>query len=170
MATYCTDADVSEKLSNVTIPTDMQIESFRTAAYNRINAKLRRLYVVPIATTDVTDLGVLESIEANIAAGRLLMAVATLHEIESVSEYAKTLIAQGNSELNELLDEKVVLSEEAERATTTADDAIDPPRILGGASDDYATFDRPMSGIENDAIEGKVDSEKYNSLEDNLTL
>lgn len=168
--TYSNDGDVSEKLSNVTIPADMVIYNFRLASYNRINAKIRKLYSIPVNSSDGTDMAILKSIESCLAAGRLLIAIATLHQMDNVSEYGKTLIKQGEDELKELEDEDIVLSESSTRATDTADDVIDPPVISGGASDNYPTFDRPMSGIENDAIEGKVDSEEYNSLTDNKTI
>jgi hypothetical protein len=168
--TYSKDNDISDKLSSVTLPTTLVIENYRKDAYNRINAKLRRIYIVPISSSDTTDQGVLCSIESNLSAGNILLAVATLHEVENVHEYGKLLIAKAESELKELTDEIVVLSLKAERDADDSDDVIDPPILKGNASDDYATFDRPMSGIENDAIEGVIDSKKYNSLEDNKTI
>ena len=170
MATYSVDGDVSEKLANVKISSDIVIANFRTASYNRINARLRKLYTVPVVSTDAIDVAILKSIEAYLTAGRVLVAVSTLHEMENVSEYGKILIRQGEDELKDLTTEVVVLSSGAERNTDDSDDAIDPPRLLGNAPDSYATFDRPMSGTANDAVEGVVDSENYNSLEDNKTV
>lgn len=168
--TYAKDGDVSENLSNITMPADMVIDNFRVEAYNHINARLRKIYIVPVVSADATDVAVLKSIEAKRAAGRILIAVTTLHEVENVSEYGKVLITEAKNELKELEQEMVVLSSEAVRDTDDSDEAIDSPTITGNAADDYATFDRPMSGIENDAIDGKIDSEKYNSLEDNKTI
>ena len=167
---YCKDNDITEKFSNVTLPQTIVVANYRNAAYNRINARLRRIYIVPIVSTDAIDQAILQSIEANIAAGRVLLAVATLHEVENVHEYGKLLISQGEKELKELEEETVVLSSGAARDTDDSDEGIESARILGGAADDYPTFDRPMSGIENDALEGKVDSEKYNELEDTKTV
>lgn len=170
MATYSKDGDVSENLANVTMPSDLVIENFRTEAYNHINARLRNIYVVPVVSDDATDQAILQSIEAKRAAGRMLLAVATLHEVENVSEYGKLLVAEANKEIDELKKEEVVLSSSATRDTDDSDEAIDVPIIQGGAADDYSTFDRPMSGIENDAVEGKVDAEKYDELEDVKTV
>jgi hypothetical protein len=145
------------------------IANYRTRAYNRINARLRKVYVIPIVSTDATDIGFLQNIEANLAAGNILLAVATLNEAENLHEYGKSLIDKAEKELDELSEEEIVLSSLAIRDTDDSDEAVDPPAILGGASDEYATFERPMSGIENDALEGKVDSEKYSELEDTKT-
>lgn len=161
---------MTEKLSQVTIPADMVVDNFRSNAYNRINAKIRAIYTVPVASSDATDMAILKDIEANLAAGRLLLAVATLHEMENVSEYGKLLIEQGEKELKELAEEIVVLSSGAARDADDSDEAVDPPQILGQSPDEEATFARPMSGVENDMIEGKVDAEAYNELEDNRTI
>lgn len=168
--TYSKDGDVSEKLANIKISSDIVIDNFRKSAYNRINARLRKLYVVPVVSTDDIDIAILKSIEANITAGRILIAVATLHEVENVSEYGKLLIQQGESELKDLTEEIIVLSTSAERDADDSDEAVNPPLILGSSADEYSTFDRPMSGIENDAIEGKVDAEEYSELYDIKTL
>lgn len=168
--TYCKDADVSENLSNVTLPADLVVDNFRKEAYNHINARLRSIYVVPIDSTDEIDQAILQSIEAKRAAGRILIAVATLHEMENISEYGKALMLEARIELDNLKKESVVLSLSAERDTDDSDEIIDGPRITGQAPDKEQTFGRPFSGIENDNVEGKVDSEKYNSLEDNKVL
>jgi len=168
--TYSRDGDVSENLSNVTMPVDMVIDNFRVEAYNHINAGLRSLYTVPVTSTDAIDVSILRSVEAKRTAGRILMAVATIHEVENVSEYAKELLSEAKIELDALRNEEITLSSEAERDTDDSDEVIDPPRILGQAPDAEQTFGRPMSGIENDAIEGVVDSKPYNSQEDNKSV
>jgi len=168
--TYCIDADVNENLSNITIPSGLVVDNFRVEAYNHINSKIRKLYVIPVESDDDTDNAILKSIESKRSAGRLLMAVATIHEVEDISEYAKTLLIEAKNEIKEIIDEIIVFSSSAERDTDDSDEAIDPPEILGQTPDKYGTFDRPMSGVENDAIEGSVDAEKYNSLEDNKAI
>jgi hypothetical protein len=170
VTTYSLDGNVSEKFANITIPPDIIVYNFRLDAYNRINAKLRKIYVVPIVSTDATDIGILKSIESNLASGNILLAVATLHEVENVHEYGKLLIAKAEKELDELVNEEMVLSSGVTRDADDSDEVIDPPILQGGAADDYSTFDRPMSGIANDAIEGKVDAEAYNELEDTKTI
>ena len=170
VTTYSTDNDVSRKLAQVTISSNIIISDFRIEAYNLINAKIRNLYIVPVESTDDTDKGILKSIESSLTAGNILLAVATLHEVDNVHEYGKILINRANQSIRDLVSQKIVLSKNAARDTDDSDEIIDPPIIEGEAPDSYATFDRPMSGIENDAIEGKVDSKKYNSLEDTKTI
>jgi hypothetical protein len=168
--TYCIDSDVNIKLSNIKVASGIVTETFRVGAFNRINAKLRKLYIVPVVSTDDTDIGLLKGIESNIAAGRLLLSVSTINELENAHAYALELIKQGEGELKELVSEDLVLSAEAERDTDDSDEAVNPPFILGHAPDANSTFNRPMSGIENDAIDGIVDSGVYNSLYDNKTV
>lgn len=165
MTTYSTDLDVSEKYSHIKIPSGVLVSSYRESAYYEINSKLRKIYTVPIDSTDVIDLGILKSTESSLVAGRVLTAITLDGEMDTVHEYGIFLINEGKRLLKELIEGDIVL-EEATRATDDDKDLIGAPIIQGKAADDYGTFDRPMSGIENDAIEGKVNSEEYNSLED----
>ena len=163
--TYSIDNDVAEKYSHLTVPSGLSVPAYRSDAYNIVNVRLRKLYVIPIDSTNSTDLGFLKIIESELAAGKIIQAVATVHEAEGIHEYGDTLIKSAESLLEMLENEKIVLSG-ATRDTDDSSDMVNPPVIHGSAADDYATFDRPMSGIENDAIEGKVDAEEYNELED----
>lgn len=165
MPTYSIDNDVSEKYSHLTIPSGLSVPAYRSNAYNIINARLRTLYVVPIDSTDATDLGFLKIVESEMAAGKIIQAVATVHEAEGIHEYGDTLIKSAENLLKMMEGEKIILHG-ATRDTNDVSDVVNPPVLHGSAADDYATFDRPMSGVENDAIEGKVDAEKYNELED----
>ncbi|HFC76728.1 MAG TPA: hypothetical protein ENJ27_00670, partial [Candidatus Moranbacteria bacterium] len=167
--TYSTNNDVSLKISHIKIPSGLSIDDFRDEAYNEINAEIRGLYVVPVDSDDETDMGYLKVIEQNLAAGKLLLDVATANEIEQLHSYASFLIDKATKNLSKIIDQKIVLSG-AERNTISSDDVVNPAKLQGKAPDSHSTFGRPMSGIENDAIEGKVDSEKYNSLEDTKTL
>jgi len=168
--TYSIDGDVNENIASITVPSGLVIDNFRVEAFNNINSRIRKLYIVPIDSTDTTDQAILKSIESKRAAGRLLMSVATIHEVENISEYAKMLLLESNNEIKSITDEVVTFSTEVERDTDDSDEAINPPILQGKVPDSYSTFGRPMSGIENDAIKGVVDSEVYNSLEDNKTL
>jgi len=170
MATYSTDGDVTAKFSNITLPADLVVENYRKEAFHQINASIRKLYTVPVVSTDETDKGLLRSIEANLSAGQILLAIATVNEVENVHEYGKLLVDKAENALKYLSTEKTVLSSEAERDTDDSDEIINFPTITGQAPDTYGTFDRPMSGIQNDAIEGVVDSKAYSSLTDNSTI
>jgi hypothetical protein len=128
--------------------------------------KLRSLYAIPIDSTDSNDLAYLKSIESRLSAGNILIAVSTVDQLKEVHEYGKFLIDQAYKKLGSLIKEEIILTG-ATQDTDKSDNVVDPPVIQGSAADDYAAFDRPMSGIENDALEGVVDSEKYDSLEDN---
>jgi hypothetical protein len=168
-STYSKDNDVEKKYSHLTIPTKVAIADFQDDAYNYINGRLRKLYTVPIVSSDNTDKGILKLIEASLAAGNILMAVAAVHEADGVHKYGQSLVDLAEEKLTMLEDQEMVLTG-APRDADSSDDVANAPLMSGSSADDYATFDRPMSGIENDAIEGTVDSEKYNEVEDNVTL
>lgn len=164
-STYSTDNDVSEKYSHVTIPTEVNVSNFRDDAYSVMNISLRGLYIVPIDSSEVTDTGYLKLIESKMAAGHILIAVASVSEMENVHEYGLLLIKEAEGLLQKLIDQKIIL-EGAEKETDYSKNVIRPAKIQGSSPDTYGTFDRPMSGIANDEIEGSVDAENYNSLED----
>ena len=164
--TYSTDNDVASKYSHLKISNDLTVSDYRKEAYNDINIEISKLYVVPVVSTKDIDSDYLKSIESRLAAGNILIAVASVSEIENVHEYGKLLIEQATDKINKLLDQSIILTG-APKDTDDSDELIDAGKIQGSAPDEYGTFEREMSGIENDAIEGVVDSEKYNSLEDN---
>lgn len=164
MITYSNDSDVTSKYAHLTIPVNITVEEYREEAFRLINVRIRALYSLPMDTTDENDLAYLKSIESRMAAGNILIAVASVAERENVHEYGKLLIDQAEEKLQKLIDQEIVLK--AAKDTDASDDVIDPPKLQGSAADEYGTFDRVMSGIENDAIEGIVDSENYNAIED----
>jgi hypothetical protein len=168
--TYSIDSDIRSKFSHLTIPSGILVGNFREAAYNRVNAKLRKIYEVPITSIDITDQAVLKEIESNIAAGKIIMSVSTSDELTDIHQYGESLVKEGEFNIKELLKEDMVLSSLATRDADDSDETIDPPKILGSSADEHSTFDRPMSGIENDAIEGKVDAEEYSELNDTKTI
>jgi len=167
--TYSNDNDAERKYSHLTIPSKVAVSDFRNDAYNYINSKLRKLYKIPIDSTDVTDKGILKLIESGITAGNVLLAVAAVHEAEGVHKYGKSLVDAAEEKLTMLEEQEIVLTG-ATRDTLSAEDMADAPMMSGSSADDFSTFDRPMSGVENDNIEGSVDAEAYNEVEDNQTL
>jgi hypothetical protein len=164
-STYSKDSDVERKYSHLTIPTKVTISDFQSDAYNYINSRLRKLYKIPIDSTDSTDIGILKLIESGLAAGNVLMAVAAVHEADGVHKYGKSLVDSAEEKLEMLENQEIVLTG-ATRDTLGAEDLADAPLMSGSSADDYATFDRPISGIENDNIEGSIDAEAYNEVED----
>jgi hypothetical protein len=168
-STYSKDNDVERKYSHLTIPTKVTIADFQDDAYNYINSRLRKLYKIPIDSTDDTDKGILKLIEASLAAGNVLMAVAAVHEADGVHKYGKSLVDSAEDKLEMLENQEIVLTG-ATRDSDSSDDIANAPLMSGSSADDFSTFDRPMSGIENDAIEGEVDAEAYNEVEDTKTI
>lgn len=163
--TYSADKDVSSKYSHLKISSDVVVNDYREEAYNEINMKISNLYIIPIDSTNVNDIAYLKSIESRLAAGNILIAVSTTDELDELHNYGKFLIDQAVSKIDELIKQTIILRG-ATIDTDKADNIIDAGKIQGSAADAYSTFDRPISGIENDAIEGRVNAEKYSSLND----
>lgn len=163
---YSNDKDVASKYSHLKISSDVVVKDYREEAYNEINMRISNLYVIPIDSTDTNDTAYLKAIESRLAAGNILIAVSTVDELEDVHEYGKFLIEQAFNKIDELIKQTVILKG-ATKDTDKSDNLIDAGKLQGSAADEHSTFDRPISGIENDAVEGVVDSEEYNSLEDN---
>jgi len=162
---YSIDTNVLGRISHIEIPSGLLVSGFREEAYTDINIQIRKLYTVPVVSTDQTDMDYLRDIEADLAGGNLILDVALVQEPTNLHEYGVSLINKAKSKLKRITDEIVILVG-AERDTDTSNDQINFPKILGMSADAYGTFDRPISAVENDAIEGDLDAEQFNSLED----
>lgn len=168
--TYSLDGDVSRKITHISIATGLLISEFREEAYTNINIKLRTKYVVPVDSDDETDMDFLKSIESDLAAGSLILDIAAnTQEDSGLDDYGKYLIDKGYAKLDKILKDSVILIG-GEDNELNEDNYKNPARLGVNSPDNYGTYNRPMSGIENDAIEASVDAEKYNSLEDNEQL
>jgi len=168
--TYSIDTDVSRKISHITIATGLNISDFREEAYGNMNILLRKKYVVPIDSTDATDTAFLKSIESDLAAGMLVLDIAaSTKEDSELDKYGQYLVDKGTAKVEKIIEGTVVIIG-GEDNESNVENYQNPAQIQLESSDDYATFDRPMSGIENDAIEAKIDAERYDSLNDNEQL
>jgi hypothetical protein len=166
---YSIDTNVLGRISHIRIPSGLLVSEFREEVFSEINIQIQKLYTVPVVSTSQTEMDFLRDIEADIAGGRLIMDVALVQEAENLHEYGVELAKRGQKKLDLIIGEKVILVG-AEKDTDFSDDQLSFPKIQGKAVDEYGFFDRPIAGVENDAIEGKTDAEKYNSLEDTKTI
>lgn len=170
--TYSSDEDVREKFAHITITDDLVVGNFRDAAFSYINMRIRNLYVVPVSGS-LNTMSFLKHMEADFAAGKILASVGTLQSSSEVSEYGKMLMISGQKALDLISSHDgknpAITLEGAAVDTDKSDNAADFPLLGLDSPDDFATYNRPMSGVENDAILAKTNSEKFNSLEDVLT-
>lgn len=147
------------------IPSGVLVSSQRESAFTEINIQIRRLYIVPVDSSDQTDMDFLKDIEADLAGGKLLLDVSTVQEIDSLHSLGMELIKRASINLTKITEEKVVLIG-AQKDTDDSDDKVNFPLLSFSSPDEYGIFDRRPSGIEQDAADGIVNTREYNSLED----
>jgi hypothetical protein len=163
--TYSVDTNVLSRINHVKVPSGVLISEFRDDAFNEINIQIRKLYTVPVVSTDDTDMGFLKSIEADLAGGKLLLDISTVQEIDSLHEFGMELIKRSSINISKIIAESIVLIG-AEKDTDSSDTMVNFPSITLKSPDDYDNFNRKPSGIQQDAANGRTNSHQYNSLED----
>ena len=102
---YSTEADV--RLYAIQAPSDANFTGYIAQADGRINARLRTLFEVPFASPDQ----LIVTISARMAAGLLLQAYYAMHSLEP-SAYAASLLKQAENDLEEILGNPSLLSQE----------------------------------------------------------
>jgi hypothetical protein len=161
---YSTDDQVLGKIAHVKVPSGL-VTPMRVFASNQIDIRIRKLYVTPVVSIDTADMQYLQDIEADLAAGRLIQNIATLHSLKDVSAIG---IKQENSALkriDDILTEKIIL-QGAQVNPNANNIEVNFSTIILDSPDTVSAFGRPLSGIENDAIDGNYDSNRYNPIED----
>lgn len=137
-----------------------------------MNMRLRSLYLTPVSGSLMT-MSYLKHLESNLTAGKILMAVGTTNASSELSEYGKMLIGIGEKALSLVLGsdskEPQVVLEGAPLDPDKSDNLADFPSVVLDSPDTFATFNRPMSGIDNDAILAVTDAKEYDATNDVLT-
>jgi hypothetical protein len=64
---YSIDTNVLGRISHIKIPSGLLVSEFRDEAFSEININIRQQYVVPVVSTNDTDMDYLRDIEADIA-------------------------------------------------------------------------------------------------------
>jgi hypothetical protein len=156
--TYSTDSDVMRKIAHVALASGLLPKEFRDEAYTDINIELRKLYAVPISSSDDSDLQFLKTIESNMAAGLLILDISATSENESeLDAYGEYLIDKGEERLQKLVNRTVVLIG-AEDQTDDSSYSEEASFVNLQSPDDYSTFSRPMSEVDQAAADGLVDA------------
>jgi hypothetical protein len=170
--TYSSDVNVTEKISHVSLPEKLVVANFRDEAFTYMNMRLRSLYLTPVSGS-LTTMSYLKHLESNLAAGKILMAVGTVNASSELSEYGKMLMGLGEKALALVLGsdtkEPGVVLEGAPLDPDKSDNLADFPHVVLDSPDDFATFNRPISGIESDAIRAVTDAKEYSEENDILT-
>ena len=164
---YSTDAQVLAKIGNIKIAASgILIPSMRLFASNQIDIRIRQLYVTPVVSTDLADMQYLQDIEANYSAGVLLQDIATQHSLKEISVTGKVLEQRAMKAIDKLVAGNPVLIGAIPNPNAANTEVFST--IILNTPDKTAYFDRPISGIENDAIKGNYDAKQYNAVEDVL--
>lgn len=172
--TYSTDQNVTEKIAHVSLPEKIVVGNYREQAYNYINMRIKGLYIVPVSGS-LQDMTYLKHVESEYSAGKILLSVGVVNDSSNISEYGKMLVGAAEKAIDLIagsvdgkMSPSLVLSG-AILDTDKTDNSADFPIVGISSPDTVGIFDRPISGIENDALLGKTDSEEYSALNDNLT-
>lgn len=163
--TYCVDSDVMGRIAHVKIPSGVLASVQREIAHTEININVRKLYIVPINSTDQTDMDFLRDIEADLAGGKLLLDISTVQQIDTLHALGMELIKRSQINLSKLTSENVVLIG-AEKDLDSSDAMVNFPRVSLDSPDEYDSFNRRPSGVEQDAVDGIINTREYSSLGD----
>lgn len=146
MATYSNDQDVKNKLMDSDLPATISVEAFRSDAYSRINIELRRVYTVPVASADSVDMDYLKFMEAEYAAGLLLMNMAMPSEDRTLHAYGKSLVKGAQDKLMKILNQEVLL-EGAAVAELKSNKESRPFKMTLNSPDGDSYFGHKMSDV-----------------------
>lgn len=162
---YSVDADVLGKISNIKVASGILVSSFRDSAAINIDVSIRKLYTVPVVSTDTTDMSFLSDIESDLAAGNLLESIATIDQIDTLHALGEELIKNGLNKLKKLTSEEIILVG-APEDTNSDDDQVNFPKITFNAPDEESHFNKTMNKIDEDALYGETEKEEEERLSD----
>ena len=163
---YAITTDLDQILSQLPVASGVSRQAFLDSAEAEIHTAMIGLYKVPVevlSTVATTISGVtyniLKSIEQDLAAGRLILSLATTNENEQIHDYGKFLVDGATSKLKDIKTRVLILP----GATVDEDRTDDNPRpnkVLFSAPDGKSTatdeksfFNRPYEQVANPSNE-----------------
>lgn len=155
--TYSTDTNILGRISHIKTASGVSVSEYRESAYTKININIRKLYTVPIVSSEQTDMDFLRDTEADLAGGTLILNVASVHKLEGLSEFGQFLIDNATANLDKLISEDIILVG-AEEDTDSNDNMINFPVIEFNSPDSYSNFNKKQSEIDEDISEGLVNT------------
>lgn len=126
---YATEPDVLSLLGDLAISSSINVLGVIQDAANEIDSHLGELYVVPIvvASLPAHQAGMLKMMNARLAGGRLIMALAVGGEDRQLQAYGASLAQLAYDDLNRIVGGSVLLGGQAEVGPTRA---VDIPGIV----------------------------------------
>ena len=174
---WCTESDVNKMLNDMPVGSGVDRPHFINKAEDNMNAAFAGIYEIPItipssvatvvsgATTNL-----LQSINEDLAAGLLLLSLASVHEIDSLHSYAKDMEKRAISKIDKIHSRKLVLvgatadtdpSDDAPRASkvivSSPDGKSDIAQSSSNATDEKSYFNRPHNEIANPAFDVDIE-------------
>lgn len=135
---YGSERDVRELLSDIPLPEGRDISRYIKRAEARVDAYLAELYEIPV---DITASGIsnsavelLQAVTTDLAAGYLLLSLATVQENDLIHAYGQNLIDRAIADLEKIKNQEMVLDGATASSTTTRG-----KKILESAADGSTT-------------------------------
>lgn len=140
MTAYCKVTDLL--VGDLELSARVDPQAFVDNASDEINSKLGYLYVVPIDTNAVPNFIALrlKSINAKIATGRLIMAITSGGEDDTVNAYGLALYKEGTMDLACIVSGREELTGATAAATDTSTDGNAPSILVADAQSGVDAF------------------------------
>jgi hypothetical protein len=142
---WCSTGDVDRLIGNLPVGSGVDKASFLTKSEAIMNSMFAGIYDLPItipSTYDAVASGVttnlLQSIQEDLTAGIFLLAQSSVHEADSLHQYAKDLESRALKQLQLIHDGKMTLIGVTTESDLTST-LINPAKILSRSPEDYDT-------------------------------
>lgn len=166
MPPYCTSADVNQYINNIPVKSGTSISAFIQDAADEMHMYAGGLYEIPFAFADGTAAAqitattrILQTLNAKLAAGWMILAATITQEKEAVHAYAQSLVDGVVDHLERIRDEDLVLTG-LKADYDRSNDLIRPIKVLisspdgkDEASDEASFYNRPYTEIANPLFE-----------------
>jgi len=152
---YATEDNVDEILSNLPIASGSSVQAFLDSAEAEMNSYMIGLYEVPISvpssvatTTSGVTANLLQSIQQDLSAGRLLLALDATMEDDKIHAYAEWLVDNSTRKLEDIRSQTLILPG-ATKDTDRSDDKIRVGKVTFSTPDKDTYFGRNQREIAN---------------------
>ena len=131
---YIDPDQVQAHLGDMAVSSTIQLDAVAADAADEMNVRLGERYVVPLDLDAAALLPhhrrLVEQINARLAAGRLIMAIASPSEDRDLHNYGKYLVDLAMGDLDLIVSGRVLLGGQEDSAVTTDPDAWRGPSIF----------------------------------------
>jgi len=152
---YALTTDIDQILGKLPVSSGMDKQTFIDISAAEMHTYMLGIYTVPIhipssvatATSGITS-NILKSINQDLATGRLILALDTTMENQSIHEYGSWLVDKSITKLEEIRSQKFVLPG-APIDTNLSDDIPRPGKVYASSPDSSSSFGISYNEIAN---------------------